>query len=260
MSEEIKTPEVIEKELLEEALNKIVKFLKEKKIKLSKVATDGRTNSSKNEEEVVDNICSFALANDWMKDHNLKIGTPNLENNNNREWYDFSIESLDTSKSNYFVPVNIKVTQVKNGGADNLNCKLGVFYALTGLLPSSVGLSNEVNWKKYFSLMDEKMATNKNKDYYFLVVDKDDTSNVFFSSLKTLKSISPNGNNLPFQCKWSENNIRTKRTFIEERDFILTCFKESIEKRETTGQEFRKHMVKYIGIKTDFPSEEKEEC
>ena len=259
MKKKEKTPDEIEKELLEEALGKIVTFLKTKKIKLSKLAGDGRTNSSKNEEEIVDSIVSFSIANDWMINNNLKIGTPNLESNNNREWYDFSIESLDTSKNNYFMPINIKVTQISNGGADNLNCKLGVFYALTGLLPSSVGISNEVNWKKYFKLMDEKMATNKNKDYYFLVVDKDDTSNVFYSSLKNLKSISPNGNNLPFQCKWNDNNIRTKRTFIEARDFILKCFKESIEKRDTTGQAFRDHMVKYIGIKTDFPIKEKEE-
>ena len=244
-----------ETKLLEEALTKIVSFLKTKKIKLSKIATDERTNSSKNEEEVVDAIVSFSIANEWMIKNNLKIGTPNLTSDNNREWYDFSIESNDTSKNNYFMPVNIKVTQLDGGAADNLNCKLGIFYALTGCLPSSVNIKNGISWPKYFELMDEKMATNKNKDYYFLVVDKNDSSNVFFSSLKTLNTISPNGNNLPFQCKWCENKTRVERNYKDARNFILDCFRISIEKRDTTGQAFKKHMTKYI----DFSKKDEEQ-
>lgn len=64
---------------------------------------DGRINSSKNEEELLEKI---------KKHFNIRIPK-------SRDWYDFSI-----NESDIFYPVNIKIT--KTGlGADNLNCKLG---------------------------------------------------------------------------------------------------------------------------------------
>lgn len=245
-----------EKELLEEALQRLTEFFNKKGIKLTNLSNDGRTNSSKNEEEVINDIKSFEMASEWMRENNLKIGTPNLDSHNNREWYDFSIESNNTSIHNYFLPVNIKVTQLDGGAADNLNCKLGIFWTLTGCLPSTVivnkaPLGNGVGWEKFFELVDKKMAQNKNKDYYFLVVNKGDSKDVFWTSLKTLKTISPNGSNLPFQCKWKDNRERVNRNYIEARDFILKCFKESITKRESIGEAFRKHIDKYIGLETD---------
>lgn len=249
----------MEKELLEKALDNIVEYCKLQSIELSKSSVDGRINSSLNEQEVIFIIKDYVENSEWMKENNLTIGVPNIDNN--RCWYDFSIESLDTLENNMFMPINIKITKI-DGAADNLNCKLGIFWALTGCLPSSVivdnfHLSNGISWEHFFKFLDNKMAVNKDKDYYFLVINKDDTKDIFWSSLKSLKTISPNGNNLPFQCKWKENRERVIRNFIDARDFILTCFKISIEKRETIGVSFRKYIEKYIGLKTDLVEEEK---
>lgn len=255
----------MERELLEEALKNIIEYCKSQSIELSNSAIDGRINSSLNEQEVILIIKEYAEKSEWMIKNNLTIGIPNVDNN--RCWYDFSIESLNTLESNVFMPINIKITKIDGGAADNLNCKLGIFWALTGCLPSSViidnlHLSNGISWEQFFKFLDNKMAVNKDKDYYFLVINKDDTKDIFWSSLKSLRTISPNGNNLPFQCKWKENRERVNRSFIEARDFILTCFKTSIEKRETIGVSFRKYIEKYIGLKTDLVEEDKKnvEC
>lgn len=258
MSEIIKdsSADIEEIILLEKALTKIINHIKHHNVSLSKSFSDGRVNSAKNEEEIIECIKDFEENNDWMKKHNLKLGTPNINNNNNREWYDFSIESIDTTIHNYFMPINIKVSQLDGGAADNLNCKLGIFWALTGCLPSSVmvnkkPLGNGVSWDKFFEKVDEKMAINKTKDYYFLVVNKENAKDVFWTSLKKLNCITPNGSNLPFQCKWKDNRVKVERNYYEARDFVLSCFKDSIQKREIIGTAFKKHIDKYIGLKTD---------
>lgn len=250
MSKKIK-----EQKILEVALNKIVMHLQQKNINLKKVSKEERLNSAANEDVIIQYIVAYSQKDPYFSKNNLKIGTPNITNN--REWYDFSIESDDTSIHNIFMPVNIKISDISKGGSDNLSCKMGIFYALTGCVPSSImvnnktGLSNEQDWGIFFKLIDEKMATNKKKDYYFLIINKADTSDIFWTSLRKLETITPNGNNLPFQCNWKKNRQRVHRSYIEAREFILVCFKSSIEKRIGIGTYWQLHMEKYVGLKTD---------
>ena len=171
----------MEQEILETALSLISDELKNSNITLSSSLNDGRLNSAKNEEEVTDEILKITSKMNFFKENNLSIGTPNMDSNNNREWYDFSIEN---NKENYFMPVNIKVSELD--APDNLNCKLGIFYALTGCNPKDVDLNNGDSWKQFFKKTNEYMGTDENKDYYFLVVNKNDTSDVFWNSLKSL--------------------------------------------------------------------------
>ncbi len=105
-------------------LNEIAKFLKTNPYNLSQPLQDGRLNSSVNEEEILNTIKHF-----------FPIQLPKA-----REWWDFSFKENDI-----FYPVNIKTTTTKT--ADNLNCKLGIYYALCGLLPT---FNNEIAWEKYF--------------------------------------------------------------------------------------------------------------
>jgi hypothetical protein len=164
-----------------------------------------------------------------------------MDSNNNREWYDFSIEN---NKENYFMPVNIKVSELD--APDNLNCKLGIFYALTGCNPKDVDLNNGDSWKQFFKKTNEYMGTDENKDYYFLVVNKNDTSDIFWNSLKSLNELKPNGNNLPFQCSWRKNRTRVERNYKESRKFILDNLDKSIKLRESIGATFRDYLNDYL--------------
>lgn len=184
-------------------LNGIAEFLRTNPYSLSQPLQDGRLNSSVNEEEILNTI----------KDY-FPIQLPRA-----REWWDFSFE-----ENKIFYPVNIKTTTTKT--ADNLNCKLGIYYALCGLLPE---FNNEIAWEKYFHKLHKDLGKNTDRDYYFLIINKNDPKDVFINSLKGIQTLQPN--NLPFQCKWDNNREIIQRNFIESKNFILSALAKSVKLR-----------------------------
>lgn len=185
-------------------LNKIREFLIRENVKLSNDFKDGRVNARINEDEIIKII---------KKKFNIDVPR-------SRHWFDFSID-----ENGIFYPVNIKITDTTH--ADNLNCKLGIYYALTGRMPD---FPNEVSWFDYFESL-KKHINESTTDYYFLVIDKNNVSNIFINSLKCLQTLQPNGNNLPFQCKWNINKKPKDRNFEKAKKFILGTFGESIRQR-----------------------------
>ncbi|MBH0280511.1 restriction endonuclease [Helicobacter pylori] len=184
-------------------LNEIAEFLKTNPYNLSQPLQDGRLNSSVNEEEIL-NIIKHSFPIQLLKA---------------REWWDFSFE-----ENKIFYPVNIKTTTTKT--ADNLNCKLGIYYALCGLLPE---FNNEIAWEKYFQKLHKDLGTNTNRDYYFLIINKNDPKDVFINSLKGIQTLQPN--NLPFQCKWDNNREIIQRNFDGSKNFILSALAKSVKLR-----------------------------
>ncbi|ADU84866.1 hypothetical protein [Helicobacter pylori] len=184
-------------------LNEIAEFLRTNPYSLSQPLQDDRLNSSVNEEEILNTI----------KGH-FSIQLPKA-----REWWDFGFEENDI-----FYPVNIKITTTKT--ADNLNCKLGIYYALYGLLSE---FNNEIAWEKYFQKLHKDLCKNTNRDYYFLIINKNDPKDIFINSLKGIQTLQPN--NLPFQCKWDNNREIVQRSFMESKNFILSALAESIKLR-----------------------------
>ncbi len=182
-------------------LNEIAKFLKTNPYNLSQPLQDGRLNSSVNEEEILNAIKHF-----------FPIQLPKA-----REWWDFSFEENDI-----FYPVNITTTKT----ADNLNCKLGIYYALCGLLPT---FNNEIAWEKYFQKLHKDLGKNTDRDYYFLIINKNDPKDIFINSLKSIQTLQPN--NLPFQCKWDNNREIIQRDFDGSKNSILSALAESIKLR-----------------------------
>ncbi|GAA6952028.1 hypothetical protein VN0387_09680 [Helicobacter pylori] len=194
-------------------LNEIAEFLKTNPYNLFQPLQDGRLNSSVNEEEILNTI----------KDY-FPIQLPKA-----REWWDFSFEENDI-----FYPVNIKTTTTKT--ADNLNCKLGIYYALCGLLPE---FNNEIAWEKYFQKLHKDLGKNTNKDYYFLIINKNDPKDIFINSLKGIQTLQPNGNNLPFQCKWDDNTEIIQRDFDGSKNSILSALAESVKLRSNIYLKFK---------------------
>tara|TARA_B110000503_G_C7020398_1_gene359519 strand:- start:72 stop:386 length:315 start_codon:yes stop_codon:yes gene_type:complete len=51
----------------------------------------------------------------------------------------------------------------------------------------------------------EKLQKHFRKDYFFLVINKNDPTDIIINSILGLKEITPNINNLPFQIMWKNN-------------------------------------------------------
>ncbi len=187
---------------------------------LSKDHADGRINSALNEDQILAEI----------KKH-FTIEEPAA-----REWYDFIAIEGDER-----YPVNIKVSTLET--ADNVQCKLGIYYAATGVWPT---FSNGISWNKFFEAVAAGINTRTDRDYYFVVVGKSDPSDIILTSLKQIGTLVANGNNLPFQCHWGNNRKLKVRTHSDAIKFILGTLKQSCDLRANIKQEFEDHLNQYI--------------
>ena len=178
----------------------------ENSIEASNKFNDGRINSIKDEKEIADYVKS-------LFGDKCVIAPP-------RFWYDISL-TIDGK----FYPINIK--SVTGASQDNISSKEGLFYTVTGLDPKKENINK-------FSAFEEKMLNNINydsdADYYFIIFFKT-SKQIFFSSLKRVCHLVPNGNNLPFQCKWNDNKEYSTRNNKEQIDFLIQVYFESVMKK-----------------------------
>ena len=193
-------------------LQEIVDYLKNSNLSLSNTQKDGRINSILNEDEVLKII-----------EKKFKIEIPTA-----REWADFYIDET---------PVNIKITTTTT--ADNASSKKGLFYALTGKIYKGN------SWKHYLKELKENIKET-NKDYYFLIINKNHNQDIFYNSLKSLNKVVPNGNNLPFQIKWDENRIPSKKNFKEAKKMLLEGLGKSIKLRADVYFIFKNYFSEYL--------------
>ena len=205
------------KNKIEKILDFIVYELIKNKLKFSSQSEDGRVNSTQNEKEITRFLLENQNIETILNQYQLKI----IEGKS-RQWFDLSIES-----ENEFYPINIKTTNLKQNQNDNLNCKLGIYYSLTGKKPD---FANEIKWKNFFELLVDNIEEN-DQDYYFLIASKNNAKDIFWTSLKQVRTLVPNGNNLPFQSCWFENRIKIKRNFEEAKNFLISNLEESVKKR-----------------------------
>lgn len=184
-------------------LQDMVDFLQENPVELINDNNDGRINSVRNEDIVL-----------YQLSTKFNIITPPP-----RCWYDFVIPLPLQNK----LFVNVKISDLSNNSADNCSSKLGMGYALSGIenLPT--------NWEPFHQILANEIRTGY--DYYFLVVNKNNTSDCFWTSLKRIKTLTSNGNNLPFQCDWSQNRDFSNRSETEAIQYILKTYIESWEKK-----------------------------
>lgn len=206
-------------------LTDISKHLSARPFKISAKNQDGRINSAINEDEVLNYL-----------ERTFSFGKYKLVRPQARDWFDFAIEGNQD-----FFPVNIKVTMTTT--TDNLNCKLGIYYALTGLKPS---FGNEIGWLSFFEKLKDAFGKHKDKDYYFLIVNKSNLSDVFCSTLKCINNLTPNGNNLPFQSRWQDNHTLVSRSFEDAADYIMNTFATSIKLRSDIYFNFKKYFPQYV--------------
>ena len=184
-------------------LDDIVQYLSYNPIRLDNHLDDGRLNSAGNENEILN----------FLRKNFKNIQTPGI-----RSWYDFKITN---KKDEIFI--NIKVSDLENSAADNLSSKLGMGYALTGNKEMSMC------WDLFHQQIKNEIKLGY--DYYFLIVNKNNSCDSFWTSIKRIKTLVPNGNNLPFQCDWSKNREFSTRSEIEATYYILNQYIASWDKK-----------------------------
>lgn len=181
---------------------KMQKFLKTQMFQFSTQNDDGRINSCIDEAEVV----------------KLLVAKFQVEVPKKREWYDILVRDYTYG----WIPVNVKTTTTKT--SDNTGNLTMCVYAYTDELLDLRKSYNNGGMSKILCAKLKNKQYNRfaKKDYYFLVLNKTNASDIIVNSVKGLTILTPNVNNLPFQVCWDKNrefkyaNISDKvKQFIE---------------------------------------------
>ena len=59
----------------------------------------------------------------------------------------------------------------------------------------------------FSKLKNNQLNKKYKKDYYFLVLNKNNNKDIIINSVKGLTTLTSNLNNLPFQVKWDKNRF-----------------------------------------------------
>lgn len=204
-----------------EFLNSLIKKLTKLEMEFSDNDPDGRYNSIKDEKTAI------KLIKRIYKEKPLK-GYKIVEGKK-RFWYDIAFENK--KDENDIIPINIKISTL---GTDNIDGKEGIFYALTGKNPTNF---KTLTWESFMNSLKENLDpdVDASKDYYFFIFNKNKEKgqkcDCFWASLKTLKTLTTNPENLPFQTKWSDNRKPVKRNNKSAFKFIIEHLRDGHQKR-----------------------------
>jgi hypothetical protein len=162
---------------------------------------EGRVSSLVDEENVIE----------WLLNH------PKWKNyvsvTNLRGAGDIVVKDYDENHPPHLI--NIKSTNLTT---DNATSIVGFAYGLTNL--SLNELPTRMNEKKLIELIKTRPNELKTKDYYYLVFDKKNMSNVSLRPLKDVEYWKPNPSNR-LQIDWGNefynNNVTTDNHFTSKR-------------------------------------------
>ena len=198
--------------MIPKILQDIESYLKNYQIDIHEnVEGEGRGGSLKDEGTV-----KKAL---W-EDKNLK---PHIFDAELRGFGDMTVLDYDM-KTKYVVNIKTSI-----GSSDNCFSKIGFVYALTDLEPEQ--LPKSMNFLKMNELLVNHKADIPNKDYYFLCVDKNDSSNVMIRGAKQINSwvVNINPSNI-LQVNWKKEKKLppVNRTYEESYKVLIGGIKKSI--------------------------------
>lgn len=224
------SPEVI----LDRIQNHLASALRKDIVQLARDGGDGRVDSQKSERDITRTLALQFEADHYFRDNGL-IFEPTPA----RHWYDFCVRG----PAGLFLPVNIKISSFSS--SDNLSSKEGLFYAMTGVDPKRVPHATQPgrlwainSWEPYCQAMAHYFGCDKSADYYFLVIDKREVGNVFWTSLRQMAVLDPNGSNLPYQAHWAKNTVRVQRSWEESAEFLMGVFREALVLRARVLNQF----------------------
>lgn len=212
-----------------DCLLKIVQYLNTVTFQATKTK-DGRVGSIKDEDDCIE-LLKKSKDFDVFEDKDYTINPDKIccIIPKKRDWYD-----IDVVYNNKHYYVNIKSSNLKT--FDNVGSSSAILFGLFGKKSS---LENKTKADQYAELFFEYNKCKeqgyekiKDIDYYFLVINKNKTNNVFITSLNHINknSIKPNGSNLPFQCNWAKNSSKIELSKSQICDIVLETIFESLIK------------------------------
>lgn len=186
---------------------KIQQYLKLQAFKFSTQTKDGRINSCIDEDKVINLL---------IKKFGERIIKPKI-----RMWYDILAYDYICG----WIPINVKMTTTTT--SDNTGNLAMCLYAYTDIkldLHTNKSYENGVMSNILFNkLKNKKYNTNNKKDYYFVVLNKMNTSDIIVNSVKGLTILTPNINNLPFQVCWRKNRIFKYENTNKKIKLFIDC-------------------------------------
>ena len=161
--------------------------LSDNNITCSKINEDGRTNSCYDE--------------DTVKKLLLKKYTERVILQPPRMWNDILVRDYRYG----WIPVNIKTTTTIT--SDNTGNLAMCLYAYTNC---NMDLHKSYKNGKISKLLTDALSKKnynykKKRDYYFIVINKNNPIDVIINSVKGLSVLCSNLSNLPFQVRWRSN-------------------------------------------------------
>jgi len=199
-----------------DALTNLQEFCQKQQLKCSQKSADGRLNSIDDEEMIIDK----------MIDH---FGAENIKKPPARWWYDVLF---------FDMPLQIKSSSFKKKGCDNFSSKAAILWAFSDISFEKFEKNHTKfcrSWKTWQKSLQEYKKTDNERDYHILVLNKD-TGRLHATTLKSLRVLSPNGNNLPFQVCWEKNKEKQNRTGEKAWEFIMEAYKTSVRKKTSSHE------------------------
>jgi hypothetical protein len=186
---------------------KIQKYLQIQEFPFSTQNEDGRINSCIDEDGIIKLL---------IDKFGVKIKIPKI-----RMWYD--ILAFDYIYG--WLPINIKTTTGLT--SDNTGNLAMCVYAYTDAIMDIHRDTSYDNGKMsdvlYNKLKDKEYNTSNKRDYYFIVLNKTDASDVIVNSVKGLSKLTPNSNNLPFQVCWNKNRVFAYGNINKKIKLFIDC-------------------------------------
>lgn len=189
----------------------IKKYLENQDIILSENNLDGRTNSCAHE-DIIKEIIKEYLPNGkyWIPPH--------------RHWFDI----LVYDEVYGWIPINIKSSTLQS--SDNVG---NLSLCVQAYTDHKMDYKKSYNNGELVDILADKFKNNKfnennRKDYFFLVINKNNTNEIIINSVLGLKTLTANIHNLPFQVKWKNNkqyDFKDMGTSIEKYKYILKIYK-----------------------------------
>lgn len=194
-------------DLISKLLNQI------SKVTVCRESADGRLNSIKDEETLIDKIKQVAENSGGE----FQVYEPPP-----RHWYDLKVNDI---------PIQIKSS---SGQTDNWSSKKALLWALSDLSMKEVDAT--LNRHKAIQEKLGSISFLKNRDYRdmdILCIDKN-TGKVHHKTLCSLSKLTSNGSNLPFQIPWKANlqSQPVTRNHREAFAFIVGAYIGSIKKKQ----------------------------
>ena len=188
---------------------KIKKYLGSISFKFSTQNEDGRINSCIDEDEIKKLLC---------EKFDKKIKEPKK-----RMWYD--ILAFDSIYG--WIPINIKTTTTKTND-NTANLAMCVYAYTDEKLDFDKSYHNgEMSNILFNKLKNKEYNRNPKKDYYFLVLNKTEPSDIIINSVKGLVELTPNINNLPFQVRWNKNRTFQYENINKKVKLFIDCLQKS---------------------------------